>query len=68
LSHDALNAMVRSTLMSGQLGSHQGLPVTIVATVDLHDLHNKAGMARTGGGTLLPVTDLIRMATHAYNC
>ena len=66
-NHDALNAMVRSTLMSGELGSHQGLPVTITATVDLKDLQDKAGKARTGGGTWLPVTTLIRMAAHAYN-
>jgi hypothetical protein len=66
-NHDALNAMARATLMSGDLGSHQGLPVTIVATAALEDLHNKTGMARTGGGTLLPVKDLIRMAAHAHN-
>ena len=66
-NHDALNAMVRSTLMSGELGSHQGLPVTIVATVDLTDLQAKAGTAITGGGTLLPVSTLIRMGAHAYN-
>jgi hypothetical protein len=66
-NHDALNAMLRSVLMSGELGSHQGLPVTIVATVDLKDLQNKTGVADTGGGTTLPVTDLIRMAAHAYN-
>ena len=66
-NHDALNAMVRTTLMSGELGSHQGLPVTITATVELKDLQAKAGTARTGGGTLLPVTTLIRMAAHAYN-
>ena len=59
--------MVRATLMSGELGSHQGLPVTITATVELKDLQAKAGMARTGGGTLLPVPTLIRMAAHAYN-
>ena len=29
--------MVRSLLMSGELGSHQGLPVSIVATVELTD-------------------------------
>ncbi len=34
-NHDALTAMVRSTLMSGELGSHQGLPVTIVATATM---------------------------------
>ncbi len=66
-THDALNTMVRAMLMSGELGSHQGLPVTITATVELKDLQAKAGMARTGGGTLLPVPTLIRMAAHAYN-
>ena len=59
--------MVRAMLMSGELGSHQGLPVTITATVELKDLQATAGMARTGGGTLLPVPTLIRMAAHAYN-
>ena len=66
-NHDALNAMARSTLMSGELGSHQGLPVTIVATVDLADLQAKAGVAATGGGSWLPMTDVIRMAAHADN-
>ena len=47
-NHDALNTIVRNTLMSGELGSHQGLPVTIVATVALSDLQAKSGVARTG--------------------
>jgi Domain of unknown function (DUF222) len=66
-NHDAINALVRSALMSGELGSHQGLPVTIVATASLDDLQAKAGMAHTGGGTLLPMSDVIRMAAHAHN-
>lgn len=66
-NHDAINAMVRSTLMSGGLGSHQGLPVTIVATVALEDLHNKTGVAITGGGSWLPIKDVLRKAAHAYN-
>jgi hypothetical protein len=66
-NHDALNMMARCTLMSGQLGSHQGLPVTIVATVELADLQAKTGMATTSTGTLLPVKDVIRMGAHAYN-
>ena len=28
-NHDAFTAMTRCALMSGELGSHQGLPVTI---------------------------------------
>ena len=66
-NHDAFTAMTRCALMSGELGSHQGLPVAITATVELEDLQAKAGVATTGGGTLLPVKDLIRMAAHAYN-
>jgi hypothetical protein len=65
--HDATNMMVRSTLMSGELGSHHGLPVTIIVTATLEDLQAKTGMAKTAGGTLLPMSDAIRMAAHAYN-
>ena len=64
-NHDALGAIVRATLMSGQLGQHQGLPVTIIATVALADLQATTGAARTATGTRLPVTDLIRLAAHA---
>ena len=66
-NHDAFAAMTRCALMSGELGSHQGLPVSITATVELSDLQARAGVATTGGGTLLPVKDLIRMAAPAYN-
>jgi hypothetical protein len=62
-----MNAIVRSALMSGELGSHQGLPVTIVATAALEDLQNKTGLAHTATGTVLPITDVLRMAAHAYN-
>jgi hypothetical protein len=65
--HDALAMMVRCTLMSGELGSHQGLPVTIVATAKLADLEAKTGMAKTATGTLLPITDVIAMSAHAYH-
>jgi hypothetical protein len=66
-NHDALGAMVRATLMSGELGTHQGLPVTIVASAALEDLQAKTGVARTAGGSVLPITDVLRMAAHAYN-
>ncbi|BAX99074.1 hypothetical protein MSTE_03776 [Mycobacteroides stephanolepidis] len=34
-SHDALRACLRGTLASGDLGSHHGLPVTVVVTTTL---------------------------------
>ncbi|ANO02885.1 hypothetical protein BAB75_05300 [Mycobacteroides immunogenum] len=65
--HDALRAALRSTLASGMLGSHHGLPVTVVITTTLKELEDGAGIATTGAGTRLPMRDLIRMATHAHH-
>jgi hypothetical protein len=65
--HDALNAVLRNSLMSGALGEHNGLPVSIVVTADITDLHNNTGMATTGGGSWLPMTDAIRLAADAFH-
>ena len=64
-NHDGLNAVCRSVLASGALGSHHGLPVSIVVSTTLQDLESAAGIADTGGGTWLPMADVIRMACHA---
>jgi hypothetical protein len=66
-NHDALNAAGRALLASGDLGQHNGLPATIVVTTTLRELEAKAGKALTGGGTLLPMSDVIRLATHAHH-
>ena len=66
-THDAFLAMGRMALCSGELGSHNGLPVTVIATATVQDLETAAGVAVTGGGTLLPMADLIRMAAHAHH-
>jgi hypothetical protein len=65
--HDALGALVRRQLGDPALGQHNGLPVTIIATTTLEQLCSAAGYAVTGGGTMLPMRDLIRMASHAYH-
>ncbi|TDZ86057.1 hypothetical protein DE4585_01380 [Mycobacteroides salmoniphilum] len=67
-NHDALRACLRSALASGQLGSHHGLPVTVVVSTTLKELEDAAGVAITGAGTRLPLRDLIRMAAHAHHC
>ena len=64
-NHDALKAIGRSVLASGELGKHNGLPATIIATATLQDLQAAAGVAVTGGGTLLPMGDVIRLASQA---
>jgi hypothetical protein len=65
--HDALNALVRGQLGDPKLGVHNGLPVTVIVSTTLQELTSGAGRAVTGGGTLLPMRDLIRMARHSYH-
>ncbi|MGD1282376.1 HNH endonuclease signature motif containing protein [Mycobacterium seoulense] len=66
-NHDAFLAGLRGLLASGELGSHNGLPVSIVVTTTLTDLEAAAGKALTAGGTLVPMSDVIRWAGHAHH-
>ncbi|WP_230871468.1 HNH endonuclease signature motif containing protein [Mycobacterium canetti] len=66
-NHDGLLAGLRALIASGKLGQHNGLPVSIVVTTTLTDLQNAAGKGFTGGGSLLPMADVIRMASHAHH-
>lgn len=65
--HDALNALVSRQLGDPKLGQHNGLPVTMIVSTTLQELSAAAGHAVTGGGTVLPMRDLIRMASRAYH-
>ncbi len=66
--HDAFVTALRNTLVSGLWGVHRGLPVTVIATMDIHDLERETGLASTASGGTLPVKDLVRMAQpmHPY--
>ena len=66
-NHDALNAAMRALLASGKLGRHNGLPASIIVSTTLNDLESAAGKALTGGGTVLPMSDVIRLARHAHH-
>jgi hypothetical protein len=66
-NHDGLTALCRAMLACGQLGSHHGLPVSIIVKTTLQELESAAGKAITGGGTWLPMSDVIRMAAHAHH-
>ena len=65
--HDALLAALRAVLAGGDLGQLNGLPVTVIVSTTLAQLQAAAGKAHTAGGSLLPMTDLLRMAGHAYH-
>ncbi len=66
-NHDALNAAARALLASGDLGQHNGLPASIIVSTTLRELEAAAGRGLTGGGALLPMSDVIRLASHAHH-
>jgi hypothetical protein len=66
-NHDALTAMGRSVLASGELGQHNGLPATIIVSTTLQDLQAAAGVGVTAGGTLLPMREVIKQASQAHH-
>jgi hypothetical protein len=76
--HDALKLGLRTAIASGKLGTHRGHPVTVVVTTTLAELDRAAhavtdpsipmpAPAHTGGGSRLPMRDLIRMAATAIH-
>ncbi len=76
--HDSLKLGLEAAIASGKLGVHRGHPVTVIATTTLADLNQAAqavvdpsipmpAPARTGGGSRLPMRDLIRMAAKAIH-
>ncbi|GFG84599.1 13E12 repeat family protein [Mycolicibacter algericus] len=76
--HDALKLALRHGIESGAMGTHRGVPVTVIVTTKLADLDQAAramadpnvpmpAPARTGGGSRLPMRDLIRMAANSIH-
>ena len=66
-NHDGLQAALRALLASGEFGRHNGLPASIVVTTTLAELEAASGRGLTGGGTILPMSDVIRLARHAHH-
>jgi hypothetical protein len=66
-NHDALTAMGRAVLASGELGRLNGLPCTMIVSTTLKELESGRGHAVTAGGTLLPMSTVIRLASMSYH-
>ena len=73
--HDALVWGMRTALESGNLGTHRGIAVTVIARTTVQDLQQAARAvadpsvpmpppATTGGGSRLPMRELIAMAAQ----
>jgi hypothetical protein len=64
---EAVLAKLAAPVGLGELGQHNGLPASIIVTTSLRELEAGAGKALTGGGSLLPMTDVVRLARHAHH-
>jgi hypothetical protein len=76
--HDALKLALHHAITSEKFGTHRGVPVTVIVTTTLADLDQALramadpgvpmpAPARTGGGSRLPMRDLIRMAANSIH-
>lgn len=63
--HDALEFIGRAALDKGELGQLNGLPTSIIVRTTLAELRAQAGICVTGGGALIPVVDVLKMAAQA---
>lgn len=73
--HDAIKHVFREFLAAGESGTHRGLLPQVIVTVKLSELQKAAGaiaagnpvtgFANSGGGRLMPMVDLIRMASQS---
>ncbi|WP_372516785.1 DUF222 domain-containing protein, partial [Mycolicibacterium fortuitum] len=64
--HDALLVVGRIALMT-DLGQLNGLPVSLIIRTTVQDLESRAGIGISGGGTKIPIKDVLRMAAHAHH-
>ena len=76
--HDALKLGLETAIASGKMGLHRGHPVTVVVTTTLTELNQAAhavvdpsipmpAPATTGGGSRMPMRDLIRLASRSIH-
>ena len=74
--HDVIALGLKAGIASGKLGQHRGTPVTVIVKTTLQELNQAAAAspipavpmpapARTGGGSTLPMRDLIAIASDA---
>ena len=73
--HDALAIALRGYLETGQAGTHRGLLPQVIVTTTLRELQAAveaatdgqvpAGFGTTGAGKLIPMADLIRLASES---
>ncbi|WP_282786110.1 HNH endonuclease signature motif containing protein, partial [Nocardia sp. CC201C] len=65
-NHDAVKAFLAAGGGPENLGSHRGVPVSVVLTMSVTDLQSGSGYAHTASGSVMSVRDALRMAEGSY--
>ncbi|MBF6180442.1 HNH endonuclease signature motif containing protein [Nocardia otitidiscaviarum] len=65
-NHDAVKAFLAAGGGPESLGSHRGVPVSVVLTMSLTDVQAGTGYAHTASGSVMSVRDALRMAEGTY--
>ena len=60
--HDALEQILRWVLESKTLGQRNGVAATVIIRTTLQDLCARAGIGVSGGGTIIPIRDVLELA------
>ncbi|WP_433563348.1 DUF222 domain-containing protein [Nocardia sp. CA-151230] len=61
-THDALFALLQPGVDPAKLGSHRGLPVQAILTMNLADLERGAGVATTASGGHVSINEALKLA------
>ncbi|MBB5914765.1 hypothetical protein BJY24_003632 [Nocardia transvalensis] len=64
-NHDALTALLSSGVITGELGSHRGMPVATVLTMNVEDVEHLSGVATTATGGTVPIGDALALAERS---
>ncbi|RMI30034.1 HNH endonuclease signature motif containing protein, partial [Nocardia stercoris] len=64
-THDAIRALLEWGIVTDRLGSHRGLPVTCILTINVEDVENETGVATTATGGTVPIKDALALAERS---
>ncbi|RMI27536.1 HNH endonuclease signature motif containing protein, partial [Nocardia stercoris] len=64
-THDAIRALLEWGIVTDRLGSHRGLPITCILTINVEDVENETGVANTATGGTVPIKDALALAERS---
>ncbi len=63
--HDAVEEVCDRLLAGGDLPASGGTPATVIVTLSLEDLRSRTGVGTTADGTVLSISEVLRLADQA---